>query len=1725
MNKKVSHFPLPKIGSIMLVLWSLLLGALPSQALANELLTCEAQAGTLSSPKLCFGDNEVVINATPQEDAVIPDGFQTIYVLTSGDGLVIEGVNATPTFTVPVEGIFTIHTLVYDPNTLDLGIVVPGETTGFDVNGLLEQGGGAICASLDVAGARFEFTNCNELLCEARSGALAANDACLEGGNATLIADVTEDPVIPAGYELIYVLTSGDELVIQGVNATPEFDVDTEGKFTIHTLVYDPNTLDLGIVVPGQTTGFDVNGLLVQGGGDICAALDVAGASFDVAECPCDADAGTLRTFVQECLDADGAKIRAFPDIRPTEPEGFETIYVLTSGDGLVIENVNDVPSFVVEQTGLYTIHTLVYDPNTLDLGIVVPGQTTGFDVNGLLKQGGGDICGSLDVAGAAFEVVDCPCEATAGTLMPSGEACIDGGSATLTAVVDENPMVPEGFSLIYVLTSGDGLVIQNVSESPAFTVDTQGVYTIHTLVYDPTTLDLGIVVPGETTGFDVNGLLEQGGGDICAALDVAGAAFDVGACACEATAGALTPIGDPCLDSGRARLRAVDIDRPNVPAGYQVIYVLTSGEGLVIQGVNLQPIFNVTDTGRYTIHTLVYNPATLDLGIVVPGETTGFDVNGLLQQGGGDICAALDVAGAAFDVKDCGCTADAGTLAPDGDSCLPSGENTITADVVDAAFIPDGYRQVYVLTSGDNLIIEAVSSTPSFEIDGSGRFTIHSLVYNPQTLSLGIVQLGRTSAILLNRLLQQGGGPICASLDVAGAVFFAGNCPCDADAGRLEAEAGACLDAGEATLVANPVRHPHVPAGFEVLYVLTSGEGLVIEAVSAEPEFTVDAEGRFTIHTLVYDPSTLDLGIVVPGVTTGFDVNGLLTQGGGTICAALDVAGAPFHVSDCVCEADAGTLQPINDPCIQTLGVTIKAATDDQPTIPDGFTQLYVLTSGEGLVIEGVSAEPEFRVDAEGRYTIHSLVYNPATLDLSIVVPGVTTGFDVNGLLEQGGGDICASLDVAGAVFMVDDCGCLAKAGTLEAINDPCLNEGSATLKAQQDRHPNVPNGYEVIYVLTSGEGLVIEGVSAEPEFMVDTEGRYTIHTLVYDPSTLDLGIVVPGVTTGFDVNGLLEQGGGDICAALDVAGAPFHISECVCDAEAETLHAIGDPCLDAGHATLQASAGDHPVVPDGFSLLYVLTSGDGLVIEAVNTHPEFNVTTEGRFTIHTLVYDPATLDLGIVVPGVTTGFDVNGLLQQGGGDICGALDVAGAAFNIRACVCEADAGTLTPKSSSCIQTLGVTIKADIDDAPTIPTGYTQLYVLTSGEGLVIQGVAARPEFKVEAAGRYTIHSLVYNPNTLDLGIVVPGVTTGFDVNGLLEQGGGAICASLDVAGAAFDIEDCGCQARAGTLEAIGDPCLDGGSATLEAKFDHHPNVPIGSEILYVLTSGEGLVIEAVNTDPEFTVDGEGRFTIHTLVYDPSTLDLGIVVPGVTTGFDVNGLLEQGGGDICGALDVAGAAFDIESCACEASAGTLHPSNDPCLLSGKAVLKADENEAPHVPAGFEVLYVLTSGEGLVIESVSSDPEFTVDHTGRFTIHTLVYDPATLDLSIVVPGQTTGFDVNGLLQQGGGDICAALDVAGAQFHIAACHSPRVSTIFPNPSSAAIEVNLEERFWGKSIQLDVLSSNSRAIIQQQVEQSPERVQIDVSELAPGIYMLYTTHNGKRTFIGRFVKANP
>ena len=510
-------------------------------------------------------------------------------------------------------------------------------TTGFDVNGLLVQGGGAICASLDVPGAAFNVA-------DPSAGTLSGGgDVC--GTPATLEATPNGDANVPAGYETIYVLTQGPGLVIVNAGATPSFEVTEGGLYTIHTLVYDPATLDLSIVELGVTTGFDVNGLLVQGGGAICASLDVPGAAFNIVE----PSAGTLSGGGEVCASGAGATLAAVPNGDADVPAGFSVVYVLTQGEDLVIVNAAADASFIVNGSGLYTIHTLVYDPATLDLGIVEFGVTTGFDVNGLLVQGGGSICASLDVPGAAFQVNN----PDAGTLRDvEDDICLEAGSATLTALPNGDAVVPAGYETIFVLTEGPGLVIINAGPLPQFEVTAAGTYTIHTLVYDPSTLDLSIVQLGVTTGFDVNGLLVQGGGSICASLDVPGAQFTVVTCEeeCIADAGTITAQSTiVCRQGGSATLVGLPDGNAVVPAGYQTLYVLTRGGALTIVGASPNPTFTVNQLGLYRIHTLVYDPATLDLSIVQFGVTTGFDVNGLLIQGGGSICASLDVAGAPY--------------------------------------------------------------------------------------------------------------------------------------------------------------------------------------------------------------------------------------------------------------------------------------------------------------------------------------------------------------------------------------------------------------------------------------------------------------------------------------------------------------------------------------------------------------------------------------------------------------------------------------------------------------------------------------------------------------------------------------------------------------------------------------------------------------------------------------------------------------------------------------------------------------------------------------------------------------------------------------------------------------------------------------------------------------------------------------------------------------------
>ncbi|MEL6654744.1 MAG: T9SS C-terminal target domain-containing protein, partial [Bacteroidota bacterium] len=250
----------------------------------------------------------------------------------------------------------------------------------------------------------------------------------------------------------------------------------------------------------------------------LCASLDVAGAPVHVNDCT--ADAGTLTIDQDPVILANGAAtISATPDGNVVVPQGYATIFVLTRGPNLVIQQVSASPSFTVNAAGSYTIHTLIYEddpnsPNFLDLSVVQFGTTTGVDVLNLVTANG--LCASLDVAGAPVHVNDCT--ADAGTLtIDQDPVILANGAATISATPDGNVVVPQGYATIFVLTRGPNLVIQQVSASPSFTVNAAGSYTIHTLIYDddpnsPNFLDLSVVQFGTTTGVDVLNLVTANG-------------------------------------------------------------------------------------------------------------------------------------------------------------------------------------------------------------------------------------------------------------------------------------------------------------------------------------------------------------------------------------------------------------------------------------------------------------------------------------------------------------------------------------------------------------------------------------------------------------------------------------------------------------------------------------------------------------------------------------------------------------------------------------------------------------------------------------------------------------------------------------------------------------------------------------------------------------------------------------------------------------------------------------------------------------------------------------------------------------------------------------------------------------------------------------------------------------------------------------------------------------
>ncbi|MEO1624114.1 MAG: gliding motility-associated C-terminal domain-containing protein [Bacteroidota bacterium] len=213
------------------------------------------------------------------------------------------------------------------------------------------------------------------------------------------------------------------------------------------------------------------------------------------------------------------------------------------------------------------------------------------------------------------------------------------------------------------------------------------------------------------------------------------------------------------------------------------------------------------------------------------------------------------------------------------------------------------------------------------------------------------------------------------------------------------------------------------------------------------------------------------------------------------------------------------------------------------------------------------------------------------------------------------------------------------------------------------------------------------------------------------------------------------------------------------------------------------------------------------------------------------------------------------------------------------------------------------------------------------------------------------------------------------------------------------------------------------------------------GTNFRYVITDSNGNILN-VTTNNEFDFEGTGVGVcrIYGLAYEGT-------INGATVGQNISGI--TGCFDLAGPIEVTRTSCPPPP-SCDANAGTLSTNNARvCLENGSADISAVPNGDAVVPIGFNTLYVLTTGSDQTIVQTSNSPAFTVTDTGTYTIHTLVYDPNTLDLSIVVLGTTTAAQVNALLIQGGGTICASLDLTGVDVLVEDCGVPCAPPVLLN----------------------------------------------------------------------------
>ena len=747
-------------------------------------------------------------------------------------------------------------------------------------------------------------------------------------------------------------------------------------------------------------------------------------------------------------------------------------------------------------------------------------------------------------------------------------------------------------------------------------------------------------------------------------------------------------------------------------------------------------------------------------------------------------------------------------------------------------------------------------------------------------------------------------------------------------------------------------------------------------------------------------------------------------------------------------CTADAGMLSAVNpNPNLGGDGVRLLTERTAPTSVPDGYEVAYVLTyfeDGKNILGDVYTSLDEAFVTVPNRYRLHTFVAelsdpdDPNYVDLSVVEFGITAARDVLALLGEAG--ICAALELPGAAFDVVDCD--VTGGLIFSQNG--TNEISV---CPADGPVQVVPSYEV---------------TAQAAYVI-ADDAYEIVAVTTDPASVAFGDFAPGTYNIFLVTytGTLNEG---------LAGSVYtqrYSDNCFLISDNEIIVRVGAP-----------DAGEVVTTEGGDQVAYVCSPGDGVKDVIGFSNPgaaDLEYAYVVTDTAGTIIGLPATAyaDFDGAGPGIcwVYGVSYTGELLLALGDNIATADVATGCADvtdgfIAVIRGETDGGTLAVGGSDeqiVLDSSSTDRQLLVEATTSAPGPQSYAYFLLDSTQTVVE-VSEDGAFDLagRADGKYFAYGLGYT------GALLRAVGDNFFGGGpksdaCFDQSDNAIVIVLggfatgdgddddDDDDDDGDDDDGDCPIDAGNLIADNPVATIGadGSVVLTASVDTAPSKFDGCALVYLLTTGDDLDIVGASLQPGFEVGAAGTYRIHAFIIEQSDL-VGLDALSLASeavglgGLDAAALLAiVESRDLCADLS-AGAPFEVSGEGlglCLADAGTVSSGVDTIFLEdGIAAIAASEADAPRVPVGSSLGYVLTMGDNLTIKALGLEPAFTVDAAGDYRIHPIVApsvgDPTLLAYfnALFAGNPTPATALIGVLD--GTTLCYDLDAAGALVTVA-----------------------------------------------------------------------------------------